>query len=139
MIRRPPRSTRTDTLVPYTTLFRSGERGRQRLAGRRRCRQHDLASQQGGRCALTVSGLWRKRCSCESRSPELLTISPAILGSCVRRNTKHPDLDATAPFTHRTPRDSHNTSPGQTLASSGIPPRALCARRLPWLPPCPSL
>src|SRR3546814_20805950 len=23
MVRRPPRSTRTDTLVPYTTLFRS--------------------------------------------------------------------------------------------------------------------
>src|SRR3546814_13011843 len=29
MIRRPPRSTRTDTLFPYTTLFRSA------------CRQHD--------------------------------------------------------------------------------------------------
>src|SRR3546814_15959198 len=26
MIRRPPRSTRTDTLFPYTTLFRSAER-----------------------------------------------------------------------------------------------------------------
>src|SRR3546814_17064598 len=26
MRRRPPRSTRTDTLFPYTTLFRSGER-----------------------------------------------------------------------------------------------------------------
>src|SRR3546814_5148578 len=26
MIRRPPRSTRTDTLFPYTTLFRSGIR-----------------------------------------------------------------------------------------------------------------
>src|SRR3546814_11867251 len=26
MIRRPPRSTRTDTLFPYTTLFRSDER-----------------------------------------------------------------------------------------------------------------
>src|SRR3546814_11489130 len=26
MIRRPPRSTRTDTLVPYTTLFRSERR-----------------------------------------------------------------------------------------------------------------
>src|SRR3546814_7502150 len=26
MIRRPPRSTRTDTLFPYTTLFRSGDR-----------------------------------------------------------------------------------------------------------------
>src|SRR3546814_14482370 len=27
MIRRPPRSTRTDTLFPYTTLFRSGREG----------------------------------------------------------------------------------------------------------------
>src|SRR3546814_9148214 len=31
MIRRPPRSTRTDTLFPYTTLFRSS-------LGRRHCR-----------------------------------------------------------------------------------------------------
>src|SRR3546814_21071662 len=29
MIRRPPRSTRTDTLFPYTTLFRSGAMGEQ--------------------------------------------------------------------------------------------------------------
>src|SRR3546814_3606588 len=28
MIRRPPRSTRTDTLFPYSTLFRSVPRGR---------------------------------------------------------------------------------------------------------------
>src|SRR3546814_13747407 len=28
MIRRPPRSTRTDTLFPYTTLFRSPRRSR---------------------------------------------------------------------------------------------------------------
>src|SRR3546814_15889261 len=28
MIRRPPRSTRTDTLFPYTTLFRSDGQGR---------------------------------------------------------------------------------------------------------------
>src|SRR3546814_13602996 len=27
MVRRPPRSTRTDTLFPYTTLFRSGVTG----------------------------------------------------------------------------------------------------------------
>src|SRR3546814_19630934 len=32
MIRRPPRSTRTDTLFPYTTLFRSGDGGRVLLA-----------------------------------------------------------------------------------------------------------
>src|SRR3546814_4374546 len=44
MIRRPPRSTRTDTLFPYTTLFRSLDvagrldhhrRDRHRLAGAR--------------------------------------------------------------------------------------------------------
>src|SRR3546814_2023782 len=33
MIRRPPRSTRTDTLFPYTTLFRSQHRGSGRLPG----------------------------------------------------------------------------------------------------------
>src|SRR3546814_13921666 len=31
MIRRPPRSTRTDTLFPYTTLFRSHDKA---IAGR---------------------------------------------------------------------------------------------------------
>src|SRR3546814_8133756 len=38
MIRRPPRSTRTDTLFPYTTLFRSQQRRglRRRLAVRGR-------------------------------------------------------------------------------------------------------
>src|SRR3546814_2592156 len=39
MIRRPPRSTRTDTLFPYTTLFRSAPahraRPRRRAAGAR--------------------------------------------------------------------------------------------------------
>src|SRR3546814_1781884 len=54
MIRRPPRSTRTDTLFPYTTLFRSVRRNaataspapepRRRLrpgtAGDRRARRH---------------------------------------------------------------------------------------------------
>src|SRR3546814_10583273 len=37
MIRRPPRSTRTDTLFPYTTLFRSVQtRGDRHQFGRRR-------------------------------------------------------------------------------------------------------
>src|SRR3546814_9409959 len=37
MIRRPPRSTRTDTLFPYTTLFRSEGRFR----GYRQCLFHE--------------------------------------------------------------------------------------------------
>src|SRR3546814_4793772 len=34
MIRRPPRSTRTDTLFPYTTLFRSAHPESRRRSGR---------------------------------------------------------------------------------------------------------
>src|SRR3546814_3299502 len=64
MIRRPPRSTRTDTLFPYTTLFRSKSAGAHRLARRagraglylrpahhhprrRRYRRHDRRPSQG--------------------------------------------------------------------------------------------
>src|SRR3546814_17840323 len=43
MIRRPPRSTRTDTLLPYTTLFRS-------------CWDRDLGARYGdGRVADVLS------------------------------------------------------------------------------------
>src|SRR3546814_1304626 len=45
MIRRPPRSTRTDTLFPYTTLFRS-PRHRRSLGGIRE-QQRDLALRRG--------------------------------------------------------------------------------------------
>src|SRR3546814_3058595 len=39
MLRRPPRSTRTDTLFPYTTLFRSDDGGDHgRVAGSGGCR-----------------------------------------------------------------------------------------------------
>src|SRR3546814_16439319 len=39
MIRRPPRSTRTDTLFPYTTLFRSLRRRQRRRQDRARDRR----------------------------------------------------------------------------------------------------
>src|SRR3546814_7194276 len=42
MIRRPPRSTRTDTLFPYTTLFRSGDRC-ENLTGEKRHRCDRIA------------------------------------------------------------------------------------------------
>src|SRR3546814_9707047 len=52
MIRRPPRSTRTDTLFPYTTLFRSAAR-RRRVQSRQERRKLRLA--EGFRRAA----LWR--------------------------------------------------------------------------------
>src|SRR3546814_17158907 len=45
MIRRPPRSTRTDTLFPYTTLFRSLIRGQQYASALNR-RRIDFAARQ---------------------------------------------------------------------------------------------
>src|SRR3546814_19530677 len=42
MIRRPPRSTRTDTLFPYTTLVRSHPGRTVPAAGRCRSRAHSL-------------------------------------------------------------------------------------------------
>src|SRR3546814_7408990 len=48
MIRRPPRSTRTDTLFPYTTLFRSGEREHGSTKPRARA-GHSLPSRRGKR------------------------------------------------------------------------------------------
>src|SRR3546814_20784845 len=42
MIRRPPRSTRTDTLFPYTTLFRSASARARPHGGAHRARRRDF-------------------------------------------------------------------------------------------------
>src|SRR3546814_17714389 len=49
MIRRPPRSTRTDTLFPYTTLFRSDEYANQLIA---------VFREFGERYGPRVAGYW---------------------------------------------------------------------------------
>src|SRR3546814_5758278 len=55
MIRRPPRSTRTDTLFPYTTLFRS------RRSGGRRGYPTGCSSEGGRREAWPAPRLRRRR------------------------------------------------------------------------------
>src|SRR3546814_5451125 len=102
MIRRPPRSTRTDTLFPYTTLFRSpAPRGPQAVApradGLRRAR-HRAAPPPGRRPALNRRDLrsWRLRSETvvrrrgRARGQELQPVlrgleyqSPAIAGDGV--------------------------------------------------------
>src|SRR3546814_5971811 len=74
MIRRPPRSTRTDTLFPYTTLFRSVRPGRSRavagglrfsVAGRSRRADRAVgdgsaeASREIGRAHVELQSLMR--------------------------------------------------------------------------------
>src|SRR3546814_15698525 len=58
MIRRPPRSTRTDTLFPYTTLFRSADPvPRNRAARRRRpVGGRQAAFPAGGSCRAPRGG-----------------------------------------------------------------------------------
>src|SRR3546814_4617713 len=48
MTRRPPRSTRTDTLFPFTTLFRSGGNARNRWRGSRATRGGAYCGSEGG-------------------------------------------------------------------------------------------
>src|SRR3546814_15222635 len=48
MIRRPPRSTRTDTLFPYTTLFRSGRNPRREIFEAEDAELLDLLAAKGG-------------------------------------------------------------------------------------------
>src|SRR3546814_5519829 len=87
MIRRPPRSTRTDTLFPYTTLFRSQHRQRLRLP-RRLPRPHRL----GGDDAPPARG--RARAAARDRRSEehtselqsLMRISYAVF--CLKKKTK---------------------------------------------------
>src|SRR3546814_8125672 len=117
MIRLPPRSTRTDTLFPYTTLFRSvpvrsadrpdPARRRQHLSGRSRgrARRTSRGSRRGG-AGLAVRGL-RRASPCDRRSEEhtselqsLMRISYAVF--CLKKKNKQitdrrHDLDRTQP------------------------------------------
>src|SRR3546814_20712406 len=78
MIRRPPRSTRTDTLFPYTTLFRSCVRLKERLnssaphgkrPGKSNASQKVARGKRKGRSApITDSSVRGRRRSDQERS-----------------------------------------------------------------------
>src|SRR3546814_2562208 len=70
MIRQPPRSTRTDTLFPYTTLFRSHDKRSKRFyaAGRVRCR--NTSSRSGSRVETSTMPM-PSFCTAASTSPAL--------------------------------------------------------------------
>src|SRR3546814_18189731 len=75
MLRRPPRSTLTDTLFPYPTLFRClGDRQRERVPGQRLARVH-LAAAQHVQEAAAGAGVERlgaaQRAGVEQLHPDL--------------------------------------------------------------------
>src|SRR3546814_1716148 len=108
MIRRPPRSTRTDTLFPYTTLFRSS-----RATGARRALRANVGVATGGARLISLtqslalmgvhagSGVfYRFSIRSEEHTSELqslMRISYAVF--CLKKNKSH-TITNTQPTTH---------------------------------------
>src|SRR3546814_938702 len=95
MIRRPPRSTRTDTLFPYTTLFRSASAGREPSARAATAYSHQEMGIRAvaDTCCRITSGIARMRLNRNDsdRSEEhtselqsLMRISYAVF--CLKKN-----------------------------------------------------
>src|SRR3546814_5915047 len=108
MIRRPPRSTRIDTLFPYTTLFRSvrihgGAVVRQRKGARRVADQRELRAQILGRL-----GPIRRSEEHTSELQSLMRISYAVF--CLKKKKKPQYIN----------RDMHISSPPE-LTNDNIP------------------
>src|SRR3546814_9702404 len=114
MIRRPPRSTRTDTLFPYTTLFRSHRR-RDRRGGRaNRRRRKSIMPGHSPRYPARARAAARARVAAGEpptvlairRSEEhtselqsLMRISYAVF--CLKKKKKHTQRNS-APFLQTT-------------------------------------
>src|SRR3546814_5149257 len=99
MIRRPPRSTRTDTLFPYTTLFRSASRARRESLRRaiydrlslRLARPQPLCRHPGAFLMLTRvdpgPAVVVRSEEHTSELQSLMRISYAVF--CLKKNKKH--------------------------------------------------
>src|SRR3546814_5079584 len=98
MIRRPPRSTRTDTLFPYTTLFRSTIRTRTQ-AGLSRKRWESpkvLPSPAASACDMKPSTInsgrdWRSE-EHTSELQSLMRISYAVF--CLKKKNNNNNIQA---------------------------------------------
>src|SRR3546814_13667718 len=90
MIRRPPRSTRTDTLFPYTTLFRSADLRRPPAPGRFRVQA--TCAYSFPQALVIVFRLHQRRTADEKPRPMLAPMERASLAAW-------PAAVATAPAT----------------------------------------
>src|SRR3546814_6975771 len=98
MIRRPPRATRTDTLFPYTTLFRALRTGRAGARSRRRRRSdaspatgagtvlRRLRSALAGQRVASPGGIAQRSEEHTSELQSLMRISYAVLCLQTKKN-----------------------------------------------------
>src|SRR3546814_3390054 len=109
MIRRPPRSTRTDTLFPYTTLFRSP------MTARRSSVRRSLSSiTVTASCSSTGVAMSRRSEEHTSELQSLMRISYAVF--CLKKKNKHHKL-------HFHVTEIADTRPLGTLPSHNISDR----------------
>src|SRR3546814_969859 len=119
MMRRPPRSTRTDTLFPDTTLFRSDAMPPERPVDPRR-RTPDIAVARRCRLCLRAFGQaapvtvprfgrtgdrapyrrWLRSEEHTSELQSLMRISYAVF--CLKKKTKHTNIDTRSQNKERT-------------------------------------
>src|SRR3546814_2205163 len=115
MIRRPPRSTRTDTRFPYTTLFRSDQV--QRMLDMPRLRRLAPA-QLGPRMHFTVinGGATQHHTQCSSRSEEHTSELQSLMRSsyavfCLKKNNLPLLRHANSNTITTTPTTTYETLP----------------------------
>src|SRR3546814_6529946 len=100
MIRRPPRSTRTDTLFPYTTLFRSG-RG---AAGEGPVRDRRGDPRRAGQGLRRLPEEERAGLRSEEHTSELqslMRISYAVFCLKKKKNTTHIEMSEIKSLTRK--------------------------------------
>src|SRR3546814_19942834 len=141
MIRRPPRSTRTDTLFPYTTLFRSGGHvenswwGQRIIAARssRRCCDGSFSLRPQG-----VGGVARTYdCFCSDSSASTAASATYAPTHCPITTAGRPCTSHGRSIPPRRPPDWTRTN-SATPAAPPTPPPAP-NRRPPSLPTPPPL
>src|SRR3546814_10691836 len=119
MIRRPPRSTRTDTLFPYTTLFRSCAVAPETGGGIKQSRAFQRTAAKTGAHQRFLTGASLRQAITESTSDKinrseehtselqsLMRISYAVF--CLKKKTHTPQLNTFRPSANQEYFAQHN-------------------------------
>src|SRR3546814_5465490 len=86
MVRRPPRSTRTDTLFPYTTLFRSKACDADK---HRSCHEPKAGRKRGQQVSHQWPPLDRPKVATRQRYQMTASASTALLTGSMTRSEEH--------------------------------------------------
>src|SRR3546814_5406878 len=133
MLRRPPRSTRPDTLFPYTTLFRSPLRHVFHRRGQGLPRRPRIASTSGrGAAGRRAAGAIQRERFAMTQNPPDGSVLDALYAVIESRRGADPDSSHTARLFHRgldkiAQRSEEHTSELQSLMRNSY--AVLCLKK----------